>query len=151
MTKPPALKLDDFAPYRLSVAANAVSDVIAVAYRTLFGLTVAEWRLVSVLAERPAVSQMELGQATRMDKVTVSRAAIRLSGRHLVKRAENNADKRANLLSLTDRGEALYRQVAPKALALEAAMLADFTPDEVAQLMAMLRRLEAAAAGMSAV
>ena len=31
------LKLDEFLPYRLSIASNTVSDAVASAYRTLFG------------------------------------------------------------------------------------------------------------------
>src|SRR5688572_10835853 len=70
------LKLDDFLPYLLSVSSNAVSDTVASAYRNLFGLRVPEWRLVTVLAEGGAMSQQALCGRTRMDKVTVSRAAI---------------------------------------------------------------------------
>jgi hypothetical protein len=40
--------------------------------------------------------------------------------------------------------------VAPKALALEAALLADFAQDEIDQFMAMLTRLEAAAVRLEA-
>ena len=47
----PGLVLDDFIPYRLSVTSNLVSDGIARTYEALFGLTIAEWRLVAVIAE----------------------------------------------------------------------------------------------------
>lgn len=144
------LRLDRFVPYRLSVASNAVSDVIAGAYRSLFGLSIPEWRLITVLAERQRISQFELGAATRMDKLTVSRAAIALVDRDLVERAANLKDKRSNLLSLTDSGRQLYAQVAPKALALEKTLLAGFAPDEVERLTEMLARLEIAAAEMAA-
>jgi DNA-binding MarR family transcriptional regulator len=140
------LKLERFVPYRLSVASNAVSDVIAGAYRALFGLTVAEWRLVTVLAERGRETQFGLGAATRMDKVTVSRAAIALVDRGLVERGPNPDDKRSHLLSMTEAGRLLYDQVAPKALALEKTLLADFSAEEVRTLKAMLARIEAAAA-----
>ena len=139
------LRLDSFVPYRLSIASNTVSDAIASAYRSLFGLTIAEWRLVAILAEHDGVTQLDLGEATRMDKVTVSRAAIGLVDRGLVKRAPNPADQRSHLLSLTKDGWSLYDQVAPKALALDDAVLAGFDKAEVAQLMSMLERLEAAA------
>lgn len=140
------LKLEAFVPYRLSVASNMVSDVIATAYRALFGLNVPEWRLVAVLAEKGSSTQFELGAMTRMDKVTVSRAAIALVERGLAQRAPNPGDRRSHLLSLTVEGRGLYAQAAPKALALEEAMLADFTREEVAALTSMLLRLEATAA-----
>jgi DNA-binding MarR family transcriptional regulator len=132
-------------PYRLSVASNTVSDVIAGAYRALFGLSIPEWRLVAVLAEKAAATQLELGVATRMDKVTVSRAAIALADRGLLRRSPNKQDQRSHLLSLSPEGRLLYEQVAPKAMALEDAILADFSREEIQSLMSMLQRLEAAA------
>jgi DNA-binding MarR family transcriptional regulator len=145
MQKPRALRLAAFVPYRLSIATNTVSDVIAGAYRALFGLNIPEWRLIAVLAEKGSGTQLDLGAATRMDKVTVSRAAIALVARGLMRRSPNPHDKRSHLLALTAEGQALYDQVAPKALALEEAILSDFSADEVATLIAMLQRLEAAA------
>ena len=137
------LVLDDFLPYRLSVASNLVSDSIARTYEALFGLTIPEWRLITVIAEGDGITQQAIGQRTRMDKVTVSRAAIALVERGLLERRANAADKRSHLLHLTGAGEALYAAVAPKALDLERRILAAFSADEVAAFKAMLRRIEA--------
>jgi len=144
------LKLDDFLPYRLSIASNAVSDAVATAYRTLFGLRIPEWRLVAVLAEGGAMSQQALCGRTRMDKVTVSRAAIALAGRGLIVRTTNPGDQRSHLLTLSPDGRALYAQVAPKAIELEKRVFQGFTAGERAQLRAMLDRIEAAAEALEA-
>ncbi len=144
------LKLDDFLPYRLSIASNAVSDAVASAYRALFGLKIPEWRLVTILAEGGAMSQQALCGRTRMDKVTVSRAAIALAERGLVSRASNPDDQRSHLLTLTPDGWALYEQVAPKAIELERRVFAGFSEAERAQLRAMLDRMEAAVEALEA-
>ncbi|WP_294329344.1 MarR family transcriptional regulator [uncultured Sphingomonas sp.] len=140
-----ALKLNDFLPYRMSIASNAVSDAVATAYRNLFGLRIPEWRLVAVLAEGGAMSQQALCGRTRMDKVTVSRAAIGLVERGLIARAANPSDQRSHLVALTPEGWQLYEQVAPKALELERRLFESFTEVEKTQLAAMLARIEAAA------
>lgn len=140
-----ALKLNAFLPYRMSIATNAVSDAVASAYRTLFGLRIPEWRLVAVLAEGGAMTQQALCGWTRMDKVTVSRAAIGLVERGLIARAANPSDQRSHLVTLTSTGWQLYEQVAPKALELEQQLFASFSEAEKAQLAAMLERIEAAA------
>nr|WP_026008847.1 MULTISPECIES: MarR family transcriptional regulator [unclassified Sphingomonas] len=139
------LKLNNFLPYRMSIASNAVSYAVASAYRTLFGLRIPEWRLVAVLAEGGAMSQQALCGRTRMDKVTVSRAAIGLVERGLIARAANPSDQRSHLVALTPEGWQLYEQIAPKALELEARLFASFSDAEKAQLSAMLARIEAAA------
>ena len=138
------LHLDRFLPYLLSVTSNRVSERIARTYDTLFGLTIPEWRLVAVIAERPAITQAEIGERTHMDKVTVSRAAIALANRGLLDRSPNAADRRSHHLSLSTTGRALYEQVAPKALELEARIFAPFSDAELNQLTEMLRRIDAA-------
>ena len=145
---PTTLKLDGFLPYRLSIASNRVSAVIATAYQAMFGLRIPEWRLVAVLAEQGAMSQQALCGQTRMDKVTVSRAAIALVERGLVARAANPNDQRSNLLELSDAGWALYERIAPLALEMEQRIFAGFDPAELAQFRSMLERLEAAAAAL---
>jgi DNA-binding MarR family transcriptional regulator len=139
------LRLDDFLPYRLSIASNRVSNVVATTYQAMFGLRIPEWRLIAVLAESGGMTQQALGGRTRMDKVTVSRAAIALAERGLVERQPNPGDQRSHLLTLSAEGRRLYEQVAPKALEMEARMFAAFSSDELAALRAMLDRMEAAA------
>ena len=142
------LRLDRFLPYRLSIASNLVSGAIETTYRALFGLRIPEWRLVAVLAEGEGMTQQALTTKTRMDKVTVSRAAIALAERGLVSRAPNPGDQRSHLLALSAAGRALYEEVAPKALEMEARIFDGFSPEEVAAFQTMLARLEETAAGL---
>lgn len=140
-----SLQLDEFIPFRLSVTSNLVSDTIARTYQSLFGLTIPEWRLIAVVAERGGVTQGAIGQRTRMDKVTVSRAAIALVERGLMARSDNPGDKRSHLLSLTEAGRELYAAIAPKALDLERRIFESFSAAEVEGFVAMLRRIDDAA------
>jgi len=145
MTGAPRLTLDDYLPYRLSVAANAVSDLIASAYRARFGLSIPQWRLIAVLGEDGPSTQQGLCARTLMDKVTVSRAATALTDRGLVSRSPHEVDGRSHRLGLTGEGQALYADVAPSALAYEARLLEAFDPVELETAHALLRRLEQAA------
>ena len=144
------LKLADYLPYRLSVAANAVSDLIAKSYQARFGLSIPQWRLIAVLAETGPLTQQALCAQTVMDKVAVSRAAAALVERKLIARAANKADGRSHRLGLTAEGRALYADVAPSALAHEVSLLEDFSPFEVQTAHSLLRRLEAAAVALTA-
>jgi DNA-binding MarR family transcriptional regulator len=135
------LKLDHFLPYRLSVASNVVSSRIADSYRKRFGLKIAEWRLIAILAESDRMTPQALGEATRMDKISVSRAAAALVERGLVSAEHNPDDRRSHFLRLTPEGLSLYAEIAPAALAMESELLATFTSEERATLEALLRRL----------
>ena len=139
------LQLDSFLPYRLSVTSNLVSGTIARAYEALFGLRIPEWRLIAVIAEHGRITQAGIGAQTRMDKVTVSRAAASLAQRGLVFRAAHPIDRRSHELRLTASGRSLYAEVAPKALELETRIFGGFGRGELAAFTAMLRRIDEAA------
>lgn len=142
------LRLDEYLPYRLSVASNAVSRLISRAYDRRFGLAIPQWRLVCVLAESEGtgLTQAEIVGRTEMDKVTVSRAAQVLLKRKLVARRDNKDDGRSHVLSLTDQGQALYGEIAPVALGYEQTLLAGLDEAGIAALKAILVRLQARAA-----
>jgi DNA-binding MarR family transcriptional regulator len=146
----PTLNLDDFIPFRLSFTSNLVSERIARAYDVLFGLSIPEWRLVAVVAETGGISQRAIGDRTRMDKVTVSRAAIALVERGVLARQANPGDRRSHLLVLTDAGRALHAAIAPEAIALEQRIFAEFTPAEIDGFVTMLRRIDAATLALDA-
>ena len=143
------LRLDDYLPYRLSVASNAVSSLIARAYQDRFGLSIPQWRLISVLAQDGALAQSQLVARTGMDKVMVTRAAQGLIGRNLAARSVHLEDGRSHLLTLTRAGIALHAEIAPLALAYEAACIAGLTPEDVTLLKRLLKRLQTAALALS--
>lgn len=146
-----SLQLDRFLPYRLSVASLLVSDVIAGAYFKLFGLTVPEWRVVAVLAENKGITQQQIGLRTRMDKVTVSRAALALTNRGLVTRSPNPQDGRSRLLTLSKEGQELYQLVVPQALDLEKSIFGKISSDDLERFSAILNQIVEAAAKIAAI
>jgi DNA-binding MarR family transcriptional regulator len=128
------LDLDHFLPYRLSVLSNKVSDAIARHYSDRFGLTIPEWRVMAVLGQppnsAPGLSAREVAARTAMDKVQVSRAVANLVSLRRVQRDGDEADGRVTRLSLTAKGRAIYDEIVPLALHLEAVLLAALSPAE---------------------
>jgi DNA-binding MarR family transcriptional regulator len=145
----PGLRLDSYLPYRLSVASNAVSGLIARAYQDRFGLTIPQWRVICVLAEDGRMTQGQIVGRSFMDKVTVSRAVQGLAGRRLVDRSEHHADGRSHMLTLTPEGRRLFAEIAPMALAYEAALISGLAPEDVVLLRRLLGRLQSAAAALN--
>ena len=139
------LRLNDYLPYRLSVAANAVSRLIARSYERQFGLTIPQWRLLAVLADEGPLTQQALCGRTIMDKVTVMRAARGLLRRRLIRRLPNAQDGRSHRLVLTAGGRTLYQRIVPLALAYQAQVLSGIGRREITRLQRLLRRVERAA------
>jgi DNA-binding MarR family transcriptional regulator len=142
-------RLAGFLPYQLSVASNAVSDLIAERYRNRFALKVPEWRVMAVLGDAGSMTQRDLTTATLMDKVAVNRAVKVLEDRGLVARVPNPDDGRSHLLELTGEGRAIHAEVMPLALATERDLLSGFASDEQQVLRDMLEALRKRAGEMA--
>ena len=145
MTDTPALKLDGFLPYRLSVLSNAVSGKIAKIYEQEFELSVWQWRIIAVLGEREGLTSTEVAQRTLMDKPTVSRAAASLIERGILERHIDRDDRRRAPMRLTDEGQAIYAAIMPRAVESERELLDALTADEAETLHHLLSRLSAVA------
>lgn len=137
------LTLSAFLPYQLSITSNAVSDLIARAYRGKFALKIPEWRVMALLGEAEVATQRELVAATAMDKVTVNRACKALEERALINRVPNTKDGRSHHLALTKSGRDLYEQIVPQALQLEAELEEILGSGEAKILENMLAQLRA--------
>lgn len=142
-------KLDDFIPYQLSTASNAVSDLIAQEYKSRFGLKIPEWRVMAVLGDHGASTQRYLVESTLMDKVTVNRAVKTLADRKLIDRTPNDADGRSHHLQLSATGVDLYQQIMPAAEAMEKKIMAVFSAEEVEQLSGLLAKVRQSADAIS--
>jgi DNA-binding MarR family transcriptional regulator len=139
------LHLDTYLPYRLSMASNKVSSLIAKAYETRFGLSVPQWRILVILSEGTSLSQKGLIERTAMDKVTISRAVAALVTRGLLMRNESEGDRRISALCLSKAGKEIVSDVAPIALKFEASLIEAIGPQKAQELDDMLRKLEACA------
>lgn len=141
----PLLRLSDYLPYHLTVAANAVSNLIGGAYRARFGLTVWQWRVLCTLGAEGPMTAQDVVVLSAMDKVTVSRAIQGLRQRGLVSRVKSKTDARAFNLHLTSHGRTAYQEIAPIALSYQDQILDDLSLEERRMLMELLRKVSAKA------
>lgn len=134
-------RLEDFLPYRLSVAAESVSHLIARQHLVDSGLAMPEWRLLAAIGRYGVLSPTAAGEHTSMDKVKVSRAAASLVARGLVRQAQDPDDGRGRLLRLTRKGTTVYAGVTPTVRSIEAALAPCLTKAEWTTLHKALAKL----------
>ena len=137
----PTTPLARFLPYQLSITSNAVSGRIAQEYRTRFGLSVPEWRVMAVLGDSGSLTQRDLTRRTLMDKVAVNRACKVLEERGLVVRTPNAQDGRSHHLALTGEGREMHGQIMPLAVNMERLLFEGFSSDELDQFRALLEKV----------
>jgi DNA-binding MarR family transcriptional regulator len=136
------LKLESFLPYRLSLLSNTVSTNIAATYQDKFGIGMAEWRIMAILAEYPDISADEVCQRTQIEKSVVSRAVARLLKRHLISREFDENDKRRSILSLSETGLSVYDEVMPVAESFEKKLIEKLSEKEKKSLSVLLDKLQ---------
>ncbi|MDO9526618.1 MAG: MarR family transcriptional regulator [Gemmobacter sp.] len=115
--------LSTFLPYQLAVASARTSRDFADRYRTEFGLSIAEWRVLAHLSQSGSVSVREIHAKVDMDKSQVSRAAARLESAGLVAKRSHPTDGRLVDLTLTDAGHVLFSRLVPVALEYQAELV----------------------------
>ena len=138
-----AFKLEDFLPYRLSVAASSVSRLCARRFSAAYGLAIPEWRVLAIIGRFGTLSPSAVGEWTAMDKVKVSRAAASLVARGLLRQTQDPDDGRGRLLRLTRRGTTVYEGMLPVVCELEGRLAEGMTQAEWNVLLKALRKLTA--------
>jgi len=133
--------LNEFLPYRLSTLTNRISRALALLYSKQFDLTIPEWRVMAVLGQESGLSADQVCARTGMDKVTVSRAVMRLLDHGRVRREFASADRRRSVLELSARGRQVHRKIIPLAKAYQSRLAANLSAAEQAQLLKLLARL----------
>lgn len=138
-----SLILEDFIPYRLNKAAEAISQQFASQYRDEYGLTRPEWRTLATLGQFGALSATAIGAHSSMHKTKVSRAVFSLEQRHWLKRRRDEADRRTEHLELTPAGRKAYQRLTTLAHNYETELFARLGERGAKDLKAGLAALEA--------
>ncbi|PHQ68061.1 MAG: MarR family transcriptional regulator [Robiginitomaculum sp.] len=136
----PDFNLEDFLPYRLSIAANTVSKRIAETYAP-YKLSRTQWRVMAVLATCQQMTAQMVADKTGMDKTTVSRAVGKMLERGLVKRSASEQDGRSAPLSLSVAGREMFTKIAPEALRQERELKSMFSDEDLDKLTSFLNKL----------
>lgn len=84
-------------------------------FKERFGVKPTDLRILVMLGAYQPISVNEVSRRTHVDKAWISRSLEGLLRRKLIKRTAHPSDSRASLLSLTNKGEALLRELAPVA------------------------------------
>jgi DNA-binding MarR family transcriptional regulator len=134
----------DMVLYRLMLVAGFVTTEFA----TRFGrhrLTLPEWRVLLELHREGADSAADIARRTGLSAMNVSRAVAAQRELGRIQRAQDPADGRRQLLTLTPRGRALVAKVLPEGEAMARALLSGIPPEGHAALAEALSMvLEAA-------
>lgn len=135
------LDISQFLPYQLVALSTKVSDDFAHVYSQEAGLTQAQWRVLSHVINIQFATAKQICELANMDKSTVSRAIKQLEQKQFLRLNQHPNDKRATVIECTDMGFDLYKQLTPKALEWEQALLENFSEGEKDTLKKLISKL----------
>jgi len=133
--------LQDFLPYLLNQAAEAASRGFQDVYRDSYNLTRTGWRVMANLGKFGAMTARDICAISHIEKTKVSRAISALQQQGLLARSPSDKDGRAEILSLTAQGQAVFDQLGVQAIAFDQALRARIGAAEAAALENILRAI----------
>lgn len=108
------------------------------------GVTEQQWRVLRVLQESDQIDASQLADAANILAPSLSRIIRTLDAKGLIASSKDPQDGRRALISLTDPGDALIREIAPESAAIYADIEKRFGRERIDTLLDEIEQLVAA-------
>lgn len=136
----PSFTLNASPSHLLHRAQQAAADLHAAALGAN-GLTQRQFAVLAVLAAQDGVSQSELVVRSGIDRSTLAEMVARMETKGLTQRTKSMTDSRANSVTLTATGRAIFEEAVPKLADVDDAVLARLPAGKRAGFVELLTRL----------
>ena len=144
-----AIDMTAFVPAALTHLAQKLSTSGSAIIRPRFGVGITDWRIIALLAGEPWIAPVKICEVTGLDKAAVSRSLRYLVGAGLVELRGGETNRRRLPLALTLKGLAVHDEIVEVARRREAQLLEGFSPEERAQLLDFIARMQRAAEALA--
>ncbi len=143
MQKPTSVA--DLLSTRLLRLSNTLALYSGRRYRQQFGVTLPEWRVMSIIASREGTTARDISRVLATDKAWVGLSVKKLARRGYLTRSSDEQDTRRVLLSLTRKGKEMHDAIMAVARRRQRRLLAVLPEGAAETLSAGLDRLQAEA------
>lgn len=107
-------------------------------------LTAPQFATLAVLSRSPGIDQATLAGLIAHDRPTIGGVVERLEAKGLVSRLQNEKDRRAKVLDLTEDGAALLHRLVPHVREIQPEILPGLTAEERAEFTRLAAKVAAA-------
>lgn len=137
--------LPQFLSYRIARLHLAISAQATALLAETSGLSLGQWRVITIVASGLASTSRELAAIMSFDPAFVSRTVSSLESEGLLATRRQQGDKRVLELTLTERGRKLHAKTLPVMQARQDWLLGALTPSERKIMFKLIDKLELAA------
>jgi DNA-binding MarR family transcriptional regulator len=135
------MSIEQLLDYKIGQLRKLLDRYSSPAVSERFGLSLAEWRMLSHIQAGKSVTAFWLCRRLQADRAEVSRACASLIRRGYVVSKPNPADARSALLELTRSGRAMFRKIMPVRLQLQKELVQALDSRELTVLYQALDKL----------
>lgn len=132
----------DLLSYRILRLSNTLALHSSRFYREEFGVTLPEWRVMSIIASRATTTARDISRVLATDKGWVGISVTSLWRRGYLTRSADKRDARRTLLSLTERGRKKHDAILAAARQRQRRLLAVLPAGAADALVASLDLLQ---------
>lgn len=130
-----------FLPYLLNQAAEESSLGFQRHYKDRYSMLRTEWRVLFHLGYYGSMTAREICERSKLHKTKVSRAVAALEKRRFLSREKIEQDRRSELITLSNQGQAAYRDLKRVAQSYDEVLTQDMSEEELRILRNLLLRL----------
>ncbi len=105
-----------------------------------FDLTSVQFATMQALQATPGMEQAQIATQIAYDRATIGGVIDRLEQKGYVERVVSHRDRRAREVSLSEKGQTLFKAVAPLVEALQKDILAPLDAEEQVQFLTLLQK-----------
>lgn len=129
--KPPRLPLDQRFGYRFHMISRALGQQMLGHVAREYGLNIAQYRIMTVLANHRSPSVRDIAAHTDLDKAQVTRALASLAKRGLANQRIDSRDRRLREVRLTAAGAAMIDELEDFVVARQKRLERRLTPGQL--------------------
>lgn len=111
----PDFDLEQYLPFRFTVIAGQLSANLARQYKSKFGISMPEWRVLLNVGYSNELSIRDIEKRVSLEKSKVSRAASKLEAKGYLVKHVDDRDRRLLKMTLTEDGVRLLNELIPVA------------------------------------
>lgn len=137
-------RVSDHIAYQILTVSQRMGAVLSKQYADEFGISIAEWRTMTMLNDLGEGTAAQIVSITPMDKVAVSRAAASLVERGYIERKQREDDRRSAMMRLSPEGQKICDAINKRAFQRDKLMMSSFTKEETAEFFRLLEKLNMA-------
>lgn len=128
-------------PGHLVRRAYQISQAIFLDETSELGLTSVQYSALNAIAELPGIDQATLSGLIAFDKTTLVKVLDRLVTKGLITRVRSTEDRRRQVLTATDKGRKLLKDIIPMLDSAQKRILEPLTQEEQTVLLTLLSKL----------